>query len=114
MIYEFRRGATILLALDAMRGDPASVSAIDADLKAVGPGGTVAEDAPVVASFDIAPRAASGGLPGGWTLSIAAAISETLELGLYRTDGRLTVAGGTIFTDPVDIRITEPLTGPQP
>ncbi len=59
--YTFQRGETISLGLDALTGDPLSVSSISAAMKAVAPGRTsVAGNEPVAAAFDIFARAASG------------------------------------------------------
>ena len=106
--YIFQRGETISLALDAVSGDPASVSAISAKLKAVPPGRTsVPALAPVAASFAIVSRAAAGDIPAGWTLTIAAAISAALTPGAYLADARLEVAGGVVVTESVALRIRE-------
>jgi hypothetical protein len=102
----FQRGETIALALDAVNGDPLTVTAINAVLKAVPPGRTgVPDGAPVAATFSIAPRIASGEIPPGWTLSIDATSSAALTPGAYLADARLEVAGGVIVTEPVAIRI---------
>jgi hypothetical protein len=106
--YIYQRGETISLALDAVSGDPASVSAISAKLKAVPPGRTtVPASAPVAASFAIASRAAAGDIPAGWTLTISAATSAGLAPGAYLADARLEVAGGVIVTDSVALRIRD-------
>lgn len=109
--FTFQRGETIALALDADNGDPLTVTAINAVLKAVPPGRTgVPDGAPVAATFSIAPRVASGEIPPGWTLSIDAASSAALTPGAYLADARLEVAGGVIVTEPVAIRIQPSVT----
>lgn len=109
--YIFQRGETISLALDAVTGDPLSVTAIDAVLKPVSPGRTGASDsAPVAAIFSISPRPATDDIPPGWILSIAAEMSATLSAGAYLADARLEVAGGVIVTEPVAIRIKQSVT----
>jgi hypothetical protein len=109
--YIFQRGETILLALDAVTGDPLSVTAISAVLKAVPPGRTgVPDGAPVAATFSISPRAAQGDIPPGWTLSIPAATSSGLAAGAYLADARLELASGVIVTEPVAIRIRPSVT----
>lgn len=106
--YVFQRGETISLALDAVTGDPATVSAISAQLKAIPPGRTSAPPGePIAASFTISPRSASGDDPAGWTLVLTAATSAGLLPGSYLADARLTVAGGVIVTEPVAIRIRQ-------
>ena len=109
--YTFQRGETITLALDAVTGDPAQVTAISAAMKPVPPGRTeAAADAPFAASFSITPRAASGNIPPGWTLSIPALVSASLVPGAYVADARLEVAGGVIVTDSIAIRIRQSVT----
>jgi hypothetical protein len=106
--YIYQRGETISLALDAVSGDLAQVSAIVAQLKAVPPGRTsVPAGAPVAANFTVTPRAAAGEIPAGWTLTIAAAASSALVAGAYLADARLTVAGGVIVTDSVAMRLRD-------
>ena len=109
--YIYQRGETVSLALDALSGDPASVSAISAQLKPVASGRlSVAADAPVAATFTITPRAAVDGLPAGWTLTIPAGTSAALEAGFYAADARLEVAGGVIITDQIALRIRDAVT----
>jgi hypothetical protein len=107
----FQRGETISLALDAVTGDPASVTGINAVLKALPPGRTeVPAGSPVAASFAISARAAAGDIPAGWTLTVPAPVSATLSPGSYLTDARLEVASGVIVTEPVAIRIKPAVT----
>lgn len=109
--YIYQRGETISLALDALSGDPASVSAISAQLKPVAAGRlSVAADAPVAAIFTISPRMAVDDLPAGWTLTIPASTSATLPAGFYAADARLEVAGGVIITDQVALRLRDAVT----
>lgn len=109
--FTFQRGETILIALDAVTGDPLTVTAIDAAMKAVPPGRTgVPDGAPVAAQFSAGPRAAAGDIPAGWTLGIDAATSATLAPGNYLVDARLAVAGGVIVTEPAAIRIRPSVT----
>jgi len=104
--YTFQRGETISIALDAVTGDPLSVTAITAAMKMVPPGRTgVPYGAPVAASFSVIPRAAQGEVPPGWSLTIPASVSAGLAPGGYLADARLEVAGGVIVTEPVAIRI---------
>lgn len=107
----FQRGETIAIALDAVTGDPLTVSSIDAVMKAVPPGRTgVPDGAPVAAIFSITLRAAAGDIPSGWMLSIDAATSAALTPGNYLADARLVAAGGVIVTEPAAIRIKPSVT----
>jgi hypothetical protein len=109
--FTFQRGETVSLALDAVTGDPLSVTSISAVMKAVPPGRTgVPDGAPVAATFSVSPRTAQGDIPPGWTLSIAAATSAALSPGAYLADARLEIAGGVIVTEPVAIRIKPSVT----
>ena len=107
----YQRGETISLALDAVVGDPLSVSAITAQLKAVPAGRTtIAANTPVAANFLITPHPAQGELPAGWTLTIDAVTSSTLTSGAYLADARLVVAGGVIVTEAVSLRLRDSVT----
>jgi hypothetical protein len=110
--YEYRRGETILVALDAVKGDASAVTEVVAVLKCRPPGGSVDPDAQCAATFAVSPRAAAGGFPAGWTLSIPAEVSLCLEPGPYRADARIRVGAAIIYTEPLEIRINEPLTPP--
>ncbi len=104
--YTFQRGETISLALDALTGDPLTVGAISAAMKAVAPGRTsISGTEPVAAAFDIFPRAASGDIPAGWTLVIPAATCATLSPGSYLADARIEIGGTITISETVSIRI---------
>jgi hypothetical protein len=106
--YIFQRGETIVLAIDTVTGDPQSVSAITACIKAVAPGRTSASaDTSVAAAFVITQRAAVGDMPPGWNLTIDAGTSALLKSGHYLADARLVVAGGVIITESVLLSIRE-------
>lgn len=106
--YTFQRGETISLALDAVTGDPAQVTAIVAAMKAVPPGRSEAPaSASVAANFAITPRPAAGAIPPGWTLTVAAPVSASLAPGAYVADARLEAGGGVIVTSSVAIRLKQ-------
>lgn len=106
--YIFQRGETIMLALDAVAGDPAAVTAMTAHMKAVPPGRTCVDaTTPVAAAFSISSRAAQGAIPAGWTLTIDAAASAGLAAGSYLADARLQVAGGVVITESIGLTIRE-------
>lgn len=106
--YIFQRGETIMLALDAVAGDPAAVTAMTAHMKAVPPGRTCVDaTTPVAAAFSISSRAAQGAIPAGWTLTIDAAASAGLAAGSYLADARLQVAGGVVITESIGLAIRE-------
>lgn len=106
--YIFQRGETISLALDCFTGDPLAVTGISAGMKAVAPGRTgVAAGAPLAAAFVIAPRAAQGDIPAGWTLTIDAAASAALAVGNYLADARLEIGSGVVITESIALSIRE-------
>ncbi len=106
--YIFQRGETISLALDAVTGDPATVSSISAAMKAVAAGRTgVSAAAPVAATFAVTARPAADGVPAGWTLTIGAATSAGLAVGSYLADAKLNVAGGVIITESVALAVRD-------
>lgn len=109
--FTYQRGETILLALDAVSGDPLTVGAVTAQLKAVPPGRTtIPAGATVAASFSVTPRAATTDSPAGWTLTIPASASAGLAAGSYLADARLEVGTGIVITDQIAIRLREPVT----
>jgi hypothetical protein len=106
--YTYQRGETISLALDAVTGDPALVTAISAAMKPVSPGRTEASaDEAFAASFSITSRTAFGDIPAGWTLTIPALVSASLIPGSYVADARIEMAGGVIVTESVAIRLRQ-------
>jgi hypothetical protein len=106
--YTFQRGETISLGLDAVTGDPLTVTAISAAMKAVAPGRTsIAGTEPVAAAFDIFARAASGDIPAGWTLIVPAATSAALVPGSYLADARIEISDAVVISETVAIRIVQ-------
>ncbi len=109
--YIFQRGETISIALDAVTGDPLSVTSVSAVMKALPIGRTtLPDDAAIAASFVITPRLAEGDVPAGWTLTIPAAVSAGLAPGAYLADARLELAAGVVVTEAVAIRIKPSVT----
>jgi hypothetical protein len=106
--FVFQRGETLSLALDILSGEAASVGGITAEMKAVPAGRTTApREAPPVARFAIASRAAKDDVPAGWTLTIPAATCAGLPAGAYIADARIEVGGGVVLTESVAIRLRE-------
>ena len=99
------------LALDAVQGDPATVSSVTAAMKPIAAGRSMIDPAAAVsATFTVSNRAASGGLPGGWTLTIPAATSAGLAGGTYLADAKLIVGSSVTITEPVAIRMIDAVT----
>ncbi len=95
---EFRVGEDIAIALDALAGDPATVTAISAAMKPalVGDNRLILDDDATATVLTAIPQADPG---AGWTIALPAAQSALLEPGLYGIDARLTIAGGVEITD---------------
>ena len=109
--YTFQRGETVLLALDAVKGDAGTVTSVTAAMKPLAAGRSMIDPATAIAAtFAVTTRAAAGGLPGGWTLTIPAAASAALAGGSYLADAKLVVAGGVTITEPVAIRMIDAVT----
>lgn len=111
IIGEFRVGEDILVALDAVSGDPGTVDVITARLAPAEMRGGV----PVISEGTVrhvmtaSARAASGDIPAGWTLLLPAATSATLAPGLYGIDARLEAGSGVDITDTTAfVRLTRP------
>lgn len=110
--FVFDRGETIAIALEISTGDPSLVTDVVAKLQFVpwGQEDPSPGQAPA-ALFTAAAYPAVGNSPAGYTLTIAAGVSATLEPGLYHTDARLVVAGGVIITDRVAIEVRSTISG---
>jgi len=109
--FVFRRGADILVALDAVSGDLTSVTSLSARMRRLPPGRrTVDANAPVAATLSAHARDADGEIPAGWTFSLSAEESEALASGSYLLDAKLVMGSSSITTDPVIINIVEPAT----
>ena len=105
MTYTFHRGETLSLALDAVTGDPASVTAITAALKPLAAGRTSVDATAPATALSVAANGTTG-----WTLTLSATACAALVPGSYSADARLTVGTGVVITDPVAIRIVEGVT----
>ena len=95
---EFRIGEDIAIALDAIAGDTAAVTAIGVGMKPalVGDNRLMLDDEAAAIPLSAAPQAVAG---AGWTIALSGAQSAALEPGLYGIDARLTVAGGVVITE---------------
>ena len=104
----FQTGETIVIAIDAMTGDPSSVTAITGKIKRVPRfSSPLAADEIDEADFIVTPRAAAGDVPAGWNL----VTNTVLPPGSYLADARLVVGGSVIVTDAVNITIKQSASG---
>lgn len=111
-MFNFAQGEDIALALDAVGGDMTAVSSVVAAMKPLAPGATVPDPAAVpVGYFAVSARAATDGVPGGWTLTVAGPQSAALPEGYYIADARLNIGSAVVVTQPVGIRLRRPVTG---
>lgn len=92
----FRIGEDIAVALDAVSGDPGSVTAITAKMK---PAKVVANRLVLDdAAADIAMTVTSQG-SAGWLIALPAASTAALAPGVYGIDARLTLPGAVEITE---------------
>ena len=97
--YAFPRGATIVLAIEAIGAGAAELAGIDASavLKRAAHGrGVPAPDAPIAATFAVTERPAGPGVGAGWAFTIPAEVSAALDPGLYVTNAVFALPGGAI------------------
>jgi hypothetical protein len=97
---EFRKPATIRLALDLEIGLPGDITSITGWLR------KVAADGSLIATGEISclveSYAASGANPAGWSISCP---SAALEIGDYAMIALVLVGADTIATEPAFIRL---------
>lgn len=96
IIGSFRIGEDIAVALDAVAGDPATVTAISAKMKPakVSANRFVLDDNSTGISMTVTAQGAAG-----WLVSLANATTVGLAVGIYGIDAKLTIAGGIEMTE---------------
>lgn len=96
IIGEFRLGEDLAVALDAIGGDTAQVTALAAQMKPARVAGNrlVLDDGGIGTALGVASRGADG-----WTFTLGAAATAALEPGIYGIDARLTFAGAVEITE---------------
>lgn len=92
----FRIGEDIAVALDAVSGDPNSVSAISAKMKParVVANRLVLDDSAAGIMMAVTPQGAAG-----WLISLPASESAALAVGVYGIDARLVMSGAVEMTE---------------
>ena len=95
---EFRIGEDIGVALDAVTGSTAGVTAISVAMKPalVGDNRLILDSSAPAVVLIASPQAPP---TAGWIIALSGAQSAALEPGLYGIDARLTVAGGIVITE---------------
>ena len=96
IIGSFRIGEDVSVALDALTGDPATVTAITAKMKPakVAANRIVLDDAATGISMAVIAQGSAG-----WLVSLAHTDTAGLAAGVYGIDARLTFAGGVEMTE---------------
>lgn len=96
IIGSFRIGEDIAIALDAMTGDPGTVTAITAKMKParVLANRIVLDDAAPDIALTVTLQGSSG-----WLLALASTATADLEPGIYGIDARLAIGGGVEITE---------------
>lgn len=96
IIGSFRIGEDVSVALDALTGNPATVTAIAAKMKPakVTANKIVLDHAAAGITMQVAPQGTTG-----WTISLAHTATANLAAGVYGIDARLSIAGGVEMTE---------------
>ncbi len=96
-VYRCKRGATLVIPLNAVGASDADLVGItiDAGVKAAVNGTVPSGSTPRIATFTVTPRAAVDAIPPGWNLTLTDAQTEALEPGVYVTDAAITLPGGS-------------------
>jgi hypothetical protein len=92
----FRIGEDIAVALDALSGDTAAVTAITARMK---PAKVIANRLMLDDSAAGIAMTVTAQGTAGWLLSLPASITATLAGGVYGIDARLTLSGAVEMTE---------------
>ena len=96
IIGSFRIGEDVLVALDALTGDTAQVTAISAKMKpAKGTANRIILDD---TAAGVAMQVSSQGA-AGWIISLSHSVTASLATGIYGIDARLTVGDGVEMTE---------------
>lgn len=98
IIGTFRIGEDIAIALDAVQGDPATVTAISAKMKPARVSANRVDLDPQGTAIDLLVTAQTPS-SAGWTLSLVHSQSALLEPGIYGIDARIEMAGAIEITD---------------
>jgi hypothetical protein len=106
--YEFKRGETIGLVLEAVQGDPGVVDAIQAIFRPTS-GGRIIEPGAPTYEFEVLERETA---PAGWDLGYSDELSLQLAPGTYLIEARLEIAGGVVITETADMRIKPTVAAP--
>lgn len=98
IIGEFRIGEDVAVALDAVDGNTATVTAITAAMKPalVGDNRLMLDDKAAPTTLSATPQVVAS---DGWTIALPGTQSALLAPGLYGIDARLSVAGGVVITE---------------
>jgi hypothetical protein len=96
IIGSFRIGEDISVALDALKGDPATVTAITAKMKPAKATSNriVLDDGAAAIVLSVA---ANGTV--GWIVSLSSTVTAGLAAGLYGIDAKLMVGGSVEMTE---------------
>ncbi len=98
IIGEFRLGEDIAIALDAISGDPATVTGLSAAMKPALIAGNrmVLDDAAAGIAMTVAPQTPAS---AGWIISLANGATSALTAGVYGIDAKLTLSSSVEITE---------------
>ena len=96
IIGSFRIGEDVSVALDALTGDPATITAISARMKPakVTANRLVLDDSASAITMQVAAQGAEG-----WVVALSHTATAGLAPGIYGIDARLTIGGAVEMTE---------------
>lgn len=105
--YICKRGSDFTIVIEAIEGDRTSVTAVAAKMKKFkgGPIEMPGDTVPASATFTVAALAPATGFLGGWSLTLAAAVTAALPAGNYLADATFTVAAKDFIDGPIIIEV---------
>lgn len=112
--FTIQRGETLTFVVEALTGDPTTVSGVIAKMKPVQAGRQTlmpGSEVPVAATFTTTALPATTGFKGGWSLSLSASQTAALNAGLYLVDASLVTAGVTIIDGPILLEVKNSAVG---
>jgi hypothetical protein len=112
--YPVRRGETLTLYLEAVSGDPTTVSAVVSKLKPAQSGATPPASVAAAAVLQVTAQTTSPGtgiLPG-WYVTLTASQSAALPVGTYYADAGYQVGGAQAVTDTIVIQVFDAVSIP--
>jgi hypothetical protein len=100
--YSVRRGETLTLYLEAVNGDPATVTSAVAKLKSSPVGGG---DPAIPLQMTLQATSPGAGILPGWYVVIPDTLTATLKSSNYLVDAAVQMAGGTFISETITVQV---------